>query len=171
MKILYIHGLDSQPHPDKLSILEEYGNTPFSLHMDYRKDKAAYWKLRDLAIEAKVEQLIGSSLGGYFAYWLGQELDIPQLLFNPAMPFRSVNVPGVDAIGEEATPSKVVLGAQDDIMPANLNQAFFSSRDHARVITCSWLGHQIDLETFEEMVRWAGLGTKNVVHNAKGEMG
>ena len=160
MKVLYIHGLDSEPSEEKLELIRKKGYETCALHIDYRKEKMAYWRLRDLAIAEQVTFIVGSSLGGYFGYWLGQELGIEQLLFNPAMPFRSVHVPKPDMEADTAIKRWVVLGAHDEIIPANLNLNFFKNDESARVITCSWLGHRIDLETFDEMLHWAGLHKK-----------
>lgn len=157
MNIIYIHGLDSQPNLEKIDLIERRGHQTYALHLDYRTDRGCYWKLKEKILTAKIDFIIGSSLGGYFGYWLGQELGIPQLLFNPAMPFRSVQVPSPEVLAEQNTPSWVVLGKHDDTIPANLNNSFFEGREAARVITCAWLGHRIDLTTFEEMICWAGL--------------
>lgn len=157
MKLLYIHGLDSHPSEEKLALMQEQGHEVSALHIDYRKDKTAYWRLKELALEEKIEFIIGSSLGGYFGYWLGQELGLQQLLFNPAMPFRSVHVPKPSIEPAKEMKSWVVLGVHDEIIPHTLNLDFFRNHLNARVITCSWLGHRIDIETFDEMLRWAGL--------------
>jgi len=156
--ILYIHGLDSSPNEQKLAILQQYGHRTHALHLDYRKDRLAYLKLKKEALEKKIDFIVGSSLGGYFGYWLGHELQINQLLFNPAMPFRSVQVQSLDIDENPMVKSWVVLGINDEVIPPNLNIAFFKNREAIRLISCQWLGHRIDEETFEEMVRWSGLG-------------
>jgi pimeloyl-ACP methyl ester carboxylesterase len=84
-------------------------------------------------------------------------LGLPQLLFNPAMPFRSVHVPKPEVDERAEIKTWVVLGQHDEVIPPNLNREFFSHRPHARVLTCAWLGHRIDLDTFREMLCWAGL--------------
>ena len=155
---MYIHGLDSAPNEQKLAILRKYGHTPYALHLDYRKDQLAYIKLKKLVKEKKIDFIVGSSLGGYFGYWLGHELQIDQLLFNPAMPFRSVQVQTLDIDEKRDIKTWVVLGIDDEVIPTNLNISFFRRRDNIRLITCEWLGHRIDETSFEEMVRWSALG-------------
>lgn len=155
--ILYIHGLDSQPNPKKLAILEKFGHRTHALHLDYRKDLLAYAKLKREAKDKNIDFIVGSSLGGYFGYWLGHDLKINQLLFNPAMPFRSVQVQTLDITENPTIKSWVVIGINDEVIPPNLNIAFFKNRESIRLISCQWLGHQIDEVTFEEMVRWSGL--------------
>lgn len=155
--ILYIHGLDSEPNLKKLDIIRQFGHQPHALHLDYRKDRFAYAKLKKEAKDKKVDFIIGSSLGGYYGYWLGHDLHINQLLFNPAMPFRSVQVQTLDIDENPTIKSWVVLGVNDEIIPPNLNVSFFKSRDSIRLISCQWLGHRIDETTFEEMIRWTGL--------------
>jgi uncharacterized protein len=157
MNVLYIHGLDSQPNPNKLEILKKHGHKPFALSLDYRKDLNAYNLLHEYALKNKIEFIVGNSLGGYFGYWLGHDLKIAQLLFNPAMPFRSVKVQSHNIDERSYLQSFVVLGALDDTIPANLNVNFFASKPNVKLITCHWLGHEVDTETFELMLPWAGL--------------
>ena len=73
------------------------------------------------------------------------------------MPFRSVQVQTLDIDENPAIRSWVVLGVNDEVIPPNLNISFFKHRESIRLISCQWLGHQIDEQTFEEMVRWIGL--------------
>lgn len=157
MKILYLHGLDSSPNEAKLRILQHAGHQTVAPFSDYRKEKDVYSKLRRIALEERVEHIVASSLGGYFGYWLGHELRIDQLLFNPAMPYRSIRVQSLDIDERPDVKSWVVLGAHDEVILPKLNLDFFASREGSRIVTCEWLGHRIDLETFEEMTRWCGL--------------
>jgi predicted esterase YcpF (UPF0227 family) len=157
MNVLYIHGLDSKPNSQKLDLIKKKGHQVTALHLDYRKELNAYSLLSEHARKSKIEYIIGSSLGGYFGYWLGHDLRVNQLLFNPAMPYRSVKVQSNNISEKPNVFSHVVLGAHDDIIPPNLNMSFFSTRDNIKLLTCHWLGHEVDIKTFEEMVNWAGL--------------
>ncbi len=90
MKTLYIHGLDSYPVPEKTQIMKDAGLTVVALHINYREQLAVYETLKDTSIRKKVKFIIGSSLGGYLAYWLAEDLGLPCLLFNPAMTYDDV---------------------------------------------------------------------------------
>lgn len=160
MKILYIHGLESTPHPQKMDILAKRGHEVTAPHVkftEYKDTNEPYQLLRDLAVKENVEFIVGSSFGGFMGYWLGHDLGLPQLLFNPALCYNSLLMPHPLVPVRNELPSWVVLGAKDEVLPANLNVEFFDNKPSARVMTCQWLPHKIDLQTFEEMLRWAGL--------------
>ncbi|MBX2844557.1 MAG: hypothetical protein KTR26_22540 [Flammeovirgaceae bacterium] len=157
MNILYLHGLDGGLDESKLEVIREKGHKPFAMEIDYRKKADAYDHLYEYATSSNIDFIIGASVGGYYGYWLGHELGLNQLLFNPAMPFRSVKVMSHNISESPIISSKIVLGANDETIPNNLNIDYFSTKENVKLITCEWLGHQVDLETFDEMMGWAGL--------------
>lgn len=160
MKTLYIHGLDSYPIPEKLEMLESYSLDVVALHMDYRTEKNVYQTLRKYAQEEQVEFLVGSSLGGFLANWLGEDLGLPCLLFNPAMSYSDSLDEYMPEITNRLCPARfVVIGAFDDTIDPEENVNWFRDEDdgtcYQRLVVCDWLEHQIDFVTFEEMVSWA----------------
>jgi len=159
IRTLYIHGLDGSPLPEKLKIMEQAGLEVSALHLDYRNNKKVYSELAVLIKEKNIELLIGSSFGGMLAFWLGEEFGIPVLLFNPAMLYQSITV-DVPEIKDFRCPLRmIVLGEKDDVVNPKENKVFFAKqeRNHLtqKVLTCSWLAHSIDFQTFDEMVFWA----------------
>ena len=166
MKALYIHGLDSSPNKEKLEIMREAGLEPIALHLDYRTHPNPYEELKKEALSQKVEVLVGSSLGGYFAFWLGEELGLPAFLLNPAMTIDRSLPLAINHIKEHKAPLRyVAIGAKDDVINPVLNLEFFqnlaSEACYQRVITCDWLKHVIDLETFATLLDWFLSGLKN----------
>lgn len=158
MKILYIHGLNSFPHPERLAILKTKGHTVFALHLDYENEPRTFEILKKYAIDTQIDFIIGSSAGGYIGYWLGQELNIPQLLFNPAVGLRVIeNDTGYKISERKDLKSWVVIGKNDATVSPKTTLDFFDEKANIRIIICQWLGHQIDLQTFEECVNWCGL--------------
>lgn len=158
MKILYIHGLYGKPKKEKIDLLTAKGHEMVAPLINYvEEQEAVYPKLRKICEESNVEYIVGSSMGGYFGYWLGQDLKIPQLLFNPALPYRSVlmSIPEIEE--DVSVKSWVVVGAKDATIDPELNKQFFKDKANARLICCEWLEHRIDMLTFEEMLRWSGL--------------
>lgn len=160
MKTLYIHGLDSLPVPEKLEILRQSGMEVIALHLDYRTQTDAYQILKDTIIREEVRFLVGSSLGGYLAYWLSEDLGLPCLLFNPAMSFHDTFKHQIPEIQNLLSPVKfVVIGKNDEVVDPRQNVEFFkahtSKHCHLRLIECEWLGHKIDFVSFKEMVVWA----------------
>lgn len=159
MKILYIHGLDSSPNPQRISYMQDLGHETLALHLDYRKQPDAYHLLHTLAREEGVKGIVGSSLGGCLGFWLGEDLGLPCLLFNPAMWLTPEEI-GISADLARRCPKRyVVLGDLDERVNPDENWAFFALPEnqapHQRVIRSMGLGHQIDALTFEETFRWA----------------
>ena len=162
IKTLYIHGLNSHPVPGKLDIMKNAGLEVTALHLDYRKQDNACFVLKKEALEREVQFIVGSSLGGFLGNWLAEELGLPCLLFNPAMNFQSVMNLEIPQVGQLSCPFRlVVLGAKDDSVDPMQNLAYFRQKERddieQRILTCHWLGHQIDFDTFEAMI---GLGVK-----------
>lgn len=160
MKIFYLHGLEAKPSAEKMALIQAKGHevlAPHTPYKDYEEVAVLFEVLRGQASEFGAEYLIGSSFGGFIGYWLGQALGLPQLLFNPALSYNSLLMPTPLVPVRDDLPSWVALGAQDQTVPAELNVDFFANKPQARVIVCQWLGHRIDVKTFEEMLRWAGL--------------
>lgn len=88
MKIAYLHGLESNnigPKNDWLRTISEV----FDPKIDYQQ-KHIYQILRYKIKEFQPDLLIGSSMGGYFAFEMAKELNIPAILFNPALHSRSL---------------------------------------------------------------------------------
>ncbi len=159
MKTLYIHGLDSHPLPEKLEILTQHGLDVVALHIDYRTETSVYKTLKRYAIDENVEFIVGSSLGGYLAYWLGEDLGLPVLLFNPAMNYVELDEYMPDITNRLCPARFVVIGAFDETIDPEENIDWFRNIDdgecYQRVVVCDWLEHQIDFITFEEMTTWA----------------
>jgi hypothetical protein len=157
LKTLYIHGLDSAPRPDKLEILKSLELDVDGLHIDYRENLDAYWVLENYIRQNDIEFIIGSSYGGMLGYYLSAALNIPALLFNPALHSMSLEpeLPKLRDIPQ--APLFVVLGANDQTIHPKKTLDFFRANKikTARIITCHWLAHKIDLRTFEEMAQWA----------------
>lgn len=161
MKTLYIHGLDSFPVPEKKHIMAKAGLDVVALHINYRQKLGVYEILKDAIIQKNVQFIIGSSLGGYLGLRLADDMGLPCLLFNPAINLKKkifyFRVPEIKHPKCQAR--YVVLGAKDDIIDARKSQVFLqkskSDSVHQQIVICEWLGHQIDLFTFDEMVNWA----------------
>jgi uncharacterized protein len=162
MRILYIHGLDSAPHPERTQSLEDAGHQVQALHLDYRAQPDAYAILRQLARREEIDFIIGSSLGGVLSFWLAEEMGVPCLLFNPAVYLTRPEI-NIELEAQLGCPARwVVIGDQDEVVDPGQSWYFFQQPEQQqtwqRVVRCQWLGHQIDLATFREMQRWAGLG-------------
>ena len=168
MKTLYLHGLDSHPTPEKNKIMKNAGLDLTALHINYREKLGVYETMKDTALRKKIEFIIGSSLGGYIGNVLAEDLGIPCLLFNPAMHYTDVFYSKIPVIEKPKCPARyVVLGHNDPTVNPHYSLKVFGTvkpkNIDQRIITCHWLGHQVDQRTFKEMLNWA-------IHNMK-EMG
>jgi len=166
MKTLYIHGLESFPVPEKIEIMQKLGLEDTALHLDYFLKPDSFEILKNEAKKNNVEFIIGSSYGGYLGYWLAEDLGLPCLLFNPAMAYKTeleMNIPEI--LNLKCPERYVVLGVNDDVVDPLANAKFMKNNDRKniiqKVISCHWLGHQIDFDTFEMMVKW----TVNTIKN------
>lgn len=156
MKAFYIHGLDSYPVPGKMDILRKAGFAPASVRINYYDEENVYGLLKEQIIQQNAACIIGSSMGGLMGYWLAEELGLPCLLFNPAMDFSPPRNPQIPQLESFSCPLRyVVMGLFDDSVDPLKSTEFFEKNDHdnvnQRLITCHWLGHQIDFDTFAEM--------------------
>lgn len=161
MKILYIHGLDSSPNLERMEWLSDRGHDVSALHLDYRNQPDSYELLMQEVESKQVEFIVGSSLGGRLGFWLSEEFGLSCLLFNPAL---ALEIPGLTDPSLKNPGCKrrhIVLGAQDDVVNPEDTWHWLKQADRAgltqRVGMFQHLGHQIDLDTYVESCRWAGL--------------
>jgi len=88
MKILFLHGLESQPNCTKVEWLKAQGHHVYNPTLDY-KNKDQFNECKKIIKAFLPELIIGSSMGGYFALELAKIYDIPVMLLNPALHSRS----------------------------------------------------------------------------------
>jgi uncharacterized protein len=111
MKVAYLHGLEatiSESNP-KIILMKNEFNEVYTPQINYMED-GIFDKLLNNIREFKCDLIIGSSMGGYFAYNIGSILKIPTLLFNPAVIDRSFEPNNVQCDGDVYTNNTVYLG-------------------------------------------------------------
>jgi uncharacterized protein len=170
MNALYIHGLDSTPNLTKIGMMENRGLHTFAPLIDFRNNPDCYFDLARLIEREKIGFIAGSSLGGFMAYWLSHETGIPCLLMNPAMVHPSLEAINLPSTGQNRSEFMyVAIGELDDVIDPALSRRFFlenaPSSSSFRIISCNWLGHVIDHETFDELLAWALTGLENKRRN------
>ena len=87
--VIYFHGLESKPGGIKVEFLDNAVDIVEAPAMDYTQ-KGVFKEWLDYVKTEQPDLIIGSSMGGYFAYELGKMFDIPVLLLNPALHSRSI---------------------------------------------------------------------------------
>lgn len=167
MKALYIHGLHSDPNPDKIKILEEAGLKVIAPFIDYDKEQGAvYNRVKAIATEEQVDLIIGSSMGGFIGYWLAKDLVIPALLYNPALYFKSVQAFIPELESNSNPPLFFCLGEKDKTVNPDEVKTYLQNQnpsfENIKIINASWLEHGIDLTTFKSMTAWFLAETKKV---------
>ncbi|MCG2431842.1 YqiA/YcfP family alpha/beta fold hydrolase [Aequorivita xiaoshiensis] len=155
MNILYLHGLDSSLNTEKRAILEEFGMV-YSPQIDYRNDERSIESLIKLYNDKNIDFVIGSSMGGFAAYYIADRFQRPALLFNPALAYRSVHQEIPDIKNPISNLKHLVLGAKDEVIDPKSTLEFLSNSigiDNYNIKVRQDLQHRIPEEIFEVEVK------------------
>lgn len=149
MRVSFFHGLDSQPISEKNYALRETFDEVYDPAMDYTNPLMFEKVLKHLQ-ENPVDLLIGSSMGGYFAYCLSTNLGTRTLLFNPAVHSRPLD-PVVSLGGKESN-HLIVLGNSDTVITPKETELFFNGVSGVNIIRED-IGHTIPIEVFKKYIK------------------
>ena len=147
MKIAYLHGLESKVGGPKVDWLMSLGHKVIFPKMDY-SDVNEFRDTLHLLEMYKPDLIIGSSMGGWFAWNIGKLLKVPVLLYNPAILAPTL----IDA---ELKDSKVflALGTSDEVINPNQTIKLLNMIDkHDWNMNNVWKGphgHQTPLDSFQ----------------------
>ena len=144
-KIVYLHGLESEPGGTKVSFLATKGAV-YAPAMDYETldlDEFIYTLgMPDL--------IIGSSMGGYVADIIGSRLGVDVLLFNPALHSREID-PGYEYYSNTYERT-IILGTEDDIIDPERTKILWSVHGNAAIHDeVEGMGHRTPLDVFINM--------------------
>lgn len=123
MKVAFFHGLESNAKSEKASYLKSQYDA-WCPAMDYTNPRLFEETLKQIQLD-KPELLIGSSMGGWFAYCISTLTGIPTLLLNPAVQGRSME-PRV-RLGNLKANHEVVLGKDDIVINPEKTREWFKS--------------------------------------------
>ncbi len=144
-KILYLHGLESEPGGPKVSFLANEGMV-YAPEMNYES-----LNLHEFILTLGIPDLIvGSSMGGYVADVIGSRLGVDVLLFNPALHSREI------AVNHEYYNNKykrtIILGTEDDVIDPELTKKLWSIHgNEAKYDEVEGMGHRTPLDVFINM--------------------
>ena len=144
-KILYLHGLESEPGGPKVSFLANEGMV-YAPEMNYES-----LNLHEFILTLGIPDLIvGSSMGGYVADVIGSRLGVDVLLFNPALHSREI------AVNHEYYNNKykrtIILGTEDDVIDPELTKKLWSIHgNEAKYDEIEGMGHRTPLDVFINM--------------------
>jgi predicted esterase YcpF (UPF0227 family) len=152
MKIAYLHGLESKNSGPKNLWLKSF-SIVYDPYIDYAQPKI-YETLKNEILKFQPDFIIGSSMGGYFAFEMAQEINCPAILFNPALHSRSMEP---DRSGHEIGQYKphlhFILGTDDNVISSKKTMDFMH-RNKYLDFTYNLLntGHQIPYKIFRNEV-------------------
>jgi predicted esterase YcpF (UPF0227 family) len=149
MRVAFFHGLESSPVSQKTYALRETFDEVYDPAMDYKDPEMFNTVLKHLK-ENPVDLLIGSSMGGYFAYCLSTILGTRTLLFNPAVHSRPLEP--IVQLGDKESNHLIVLGNSDLVITPKETEDFFNNVSGVNIIRED-IGHTIPIEVFKKYIR------------------
>ena len=144
-KIVYLHGLESEPGGTKVSFLATKGAV-YAPAMDYET-----LDLNEFILTLGMPDLIiGSSMGGYVADIIGSHLSVDVLLFNPALHSRTI--PVNHEYYSNYYERTIVLGTEDNVINPEVTKNLWSVHgNHAEYDEVEGMGHRTPLDVFINM--------------------
>jgi hypothetical protein len=120
----------------------------------------------------RIDLVIGTSMGGYVGYHTSRSLNIPCLLFNPAIFYKSVEINFAPANDYKLFKNRmvIVLGKKDNIIDYNHTYQNLVLDDSIAGINFniySDLEHRIDIQTFKKEVENFSCLLKNEIQPTK----
>jgi len=146
MKILFLHGLESNNKSSKVKCMLELGHEVLAPALNYFDNKNLYQETLDKLMKFEPDMIVGSSMGGYFAYHLGTHYETNLLLLNPALPYRSFDPP-ILPDGSEKSRMWALIGKNDDVVDPSLNKEILNGA--GAMITIGDHAHRTPVKVFE----------------------
>lgn len=169
VKIIYLHGLGSGGQSSTAQGLSALGFDVVSPSYRPEHYKESMAMLHGLMLETEPSVIVGTSMGGYYALKLREQLSLPTVSINPCyapeqLLVKYLDEPAFDFVAnkpieftqamlDEFEPIDrndnthpngltVLVGAKDDVIPAEAQQHFLSERQW-QWQTVDW-GHRVD---------------------------
>ena len=144
-RIVYLHGLESEPGGTKVSFLATKG-TVYAPAMDYKTLDLDEF-IHTLGMP---DLIIGSSMGGYVADIIGSRLGSDVLLFNPALHSREID-PEYEYYNNGYIRT-IVLGTEDNVINPELTKKLWPIHgNEAEYDEVEGMGHRTPLDVFINM--------------------
>lgn len=152
--LLIIHGYESSVYPSRLLKLEDEFNllTPA---MDYENESNLFTKTLNKIKGKKIDMIVGSSMGGYFGYYIAKLLNIPALLFNPAVVEATTDAkrPEINKSGKSNPRMTIVSGNKDNIIIQKDLENWLKQNGKNYEFVKENMGHQIPDDLYIEYVK------------------
>lgn len=158
VKIIYLHGLESSQGGKKVDFLAK-NNSVYAPMLDYNNDNE-FIRIKNEIEIIKPDIIIGSSMGGYFAYLFGSLFSTSVILFNPAIHSRSTEINNTIR-GKFPVKGLVILGEHDSIINPNTSIQMLKSQTNLQIKVITGMKHRTPLEIFKNEVT----SFLNLTHN------
>jgi len=154
-RILYLHGLDAEPKPEKVEILRTavIVSAPKLNYRAFKGDITLFNELADSIKIEKITNIVGSSFGGYMGFYLSEFCKIPAVLFNPAITFKSLEVPVMNIFSD--VDKTIILGEKDEVINPIETEDFIAKKNYenTRIIKLDF-AHLVSEEIFALCLRY-----------------
>jgi len=152
-KLLYLHGLRGRNFGEKI----DYLNTMYDViapSIDYDNRSNCYSEMQALIEKEKIDEVMGSSLGGFLAYYLSINNNIKSTLLNPALAHsKDVSFWGIESNEINMPSMTLILGKNDDVVPCEDTMNFMSkSHNLTYSVIVDNHGHATPLEILKKYV-------------------
>ena len=148
MKILYFHGLESSLPSSKANWMAEIGHIVVSHPMNYEHENSFEIALK-FTKSLSPDLIVGSSLGGYFAFRIGTHISTKLVLLNPALVKRTKDY-SYPKNGEFKPEIWALLGRNDEVVnPRNTAKKL---EELNATITIEDHGHRTPLDEFKNFI-------------------
>ena len=155
MHSLYLHGLNSSNKGERADWLQQFGSIANPL-MDYNNYPKDFQQIEKLILAQRPDVIVASSLGGYFAFHLGNYYRIPTILLNPALLMTNIVKPDNRLLASD-TFHTISIGKNDDIIPPWTTRAVLQQLHANHRIFEYEIGHETPFEVFVSVCEKSGL--------------
>ncbi len=149
--VLYLHGLESKQGGPKVDFLKTIFEEVYAPALDYKGKPNLFEELLASMKSKSLDLLIGSSMGGHFAYGLATHLNLPTLLFNPALQMRSIPINSSE--GDFSPKHTIVMGKADQVILNTDTLQFLKDKNIAAEIYYGDHGHRTPYSVFVKAVQ------------------
>lgn len=153
MKVLYLHGLLSSNESSKVAYLREKGFLVLNPKLAYKgKQNVLFNELEELMVQNEIDFIIGSSMGGFLAFHLGNKLNLPTLLLNPSLQSTSPYKPKIKAYFNAKVQHIIVIGKKDETVLPQITLTYLEKHKVKCKVHFGTHGHRTPIEVFQPYV-------------------
>lgn len=152
-KILYLHGLESKQGGVKVDYLSA-NNLVYAPSINYREEGCFAKLFEEIKSEA-FDIVIGSSIGGFFAFELSKQKHFEKvILFNPALGNQSIDIeiPYLSTGNVGDNKYELHLGEDDDVVDMQETLAFIELNNISAKIYTYPYGHRTPISTLKALI-------------------